>query len=289
MDEEPALCLVCHDSLAAAVSADLETPHYPVTESCVSCHDPHAAAVPALLAAPLRELCSNCHEIGDLAESHGGQLTAGADCTSCHQPHGSDNSTMLVGAHQHTPFAEGSCSGCHLKPLGGRVRLRARRERLCEACHGDVTEPVASAGGTVHAALKGKRGRAGCLSCHDPHMAQRASLLIEEGPDLCGECHEPIVAAATAENGHYAAADDCLACHRPHASEQATLLSAPAEELCQECHDLEDDDLAGAHLGADLGKLRCTNCHTPHGSGNPSLPTREVSMSWPRTGIHPSA
>jgi predicted CXXCH cytochrome family protein len=49
------------------------------------------------------------------------------------------------------------------------------------------------------------------------------------------------------------------------------LLDAPAGELCRACHDVADEELIGAHLGADLGSFDCLSCHTPHGSGNEKL------------------
>jgi predicted CXXCH cytochrome family protein len=57
----------------------------------------------------------------------------------------------------------------------------------------------------------------------------------------------------------------------PHVSDLPLLLTEPAGDLCSTCHDLEDEDLVSAHLGADLTNLVCGSCHTPHGSGHPSL------------------
>jgi predicted CXXCH cytochrome family protein len=182
---------------------------------------------------------------------------------------------MLKGANVHRPFADGSCNGCHRAPFGERIRLRARGERLCEACHGDLTA-AAAAGGVIHAALKGERGRAGCLSCHDPHMSSASGLLHRPGPELCRECHEPIVRAAGAANGHSPAADDCLNCHLPHASDSRALLSEPAGELCRMCHDVDDEDLRGTHLGANLDAIQCESCHTPHGGEHEKLLARTL-------------
>jgi len=270
MEEGPALCVMCHSDLEAAVELELETPHFPVADDCTTCHSPHATKLAKLLTAPTAELCYACHEPEDLAKPHGDQLTPATDCAGCHQPHGSDNSGMLAGSHQHRPFADGSCKGCHRAPFGERIRLRSRGEKLCTACHTDLTAEAAESG-TVHAALAGERGRAGCLNCHDPHMSPRAGLLLESGPDLCGSCHEAVVSAATGELGHAAAADDCLTCHLPHASPRQSLLAEPAGELCGMCHDAEDEELSAVHLGADLASLDCVGCHTPHGGEHEKL------------------
>jgi predicted CXXCH cytochrome family protein len=270
MLEEPALCLVCHDDKTAAAEGDLEVPHYPAVESCLSCHDPHAADHPGLLQASTAETCAFCHDTEELNAAHDDQLHAATDCASCHDPHGSANERMLLASGLHRPFAEGSCNGCHRKPFGERVRLRARGERLCTACHGDPAE-AAAGGGSVHAALKGKKGVAGCLSCHQPHMSDAFSLLDADGPALCADCHAGVVEASTAESGHYPAGDDCSNCHAPHAAESPHLLTAPAQELCAGCHEPTDEELAAAHLGADPAELACLDCHTPHGSGHDSL------------------
>jgi predicted CXXCH cytochrome family protein len=270
-DSDPGLCLLCHDELTASVEAEVETPHYPVTESCLDCHDPHAGAAQALLSAPLGEICGACHDPGDLAASHGGQLTEGTDCTRCHEPHGSNTPRMLAGRRQHPPFAEGSCEACHREPFGGRMRLRSRGERLCTACHGEMSESDAQ---SVHAALEGSKGVAGCISCHDPHMSDSTALAVAAGNELCRRCHGETVTAAEADTGHFPAADDCLSCHQPHASGHPWLLNESPGDLCAGCHDLEDRDLTGTHLQADLTSLDCTACHSPHGAGNERLLAR---------------
>lgn len=270
MEPEPQLCVFCHADKEAGLNAELKTPHFPVTDSCLTCHDPHASDHPNVLVEPLVELCSICHDLAPLQEVHGDQLTDATDCTACHQPHGSDNVRLLKASKLHPPFAEGSCEACHRQPFGARIRLRARGEKLCEACHGEMGSEGRD-GGTVHAALQGERGRAGCLSCHNPHMSDQRRLLNLPNPPLCGQCHGEIVKAAQAPSGHFPASEDCLNCHQPHASEQVRLLNQPPAELCVFCHDTGDEELVGAHLGANLERLTCIACHTPHGSGNMKL------------------
>ncbi|MCB1037903.1 MAG: cytochrome c3 family protein, partial [Acidobacteria bacterium] len=279
IEAEPPLCLVCHDELTSAVEAELKWPHFPVTDSCLGCHDPHGTVEAHLLKAPLQSLCGECHDLEDLAAPNGGQLTAVTDCVKCHQPHGGVHPSMLRSKNRHPPFEEGSCVSCHRDPFGDRVRLRNRGEKLCTACHGDVLEVVA--GGSLHGAVQGERGRAGCLSCHDPHMSEERKLLVAGGGELCKTCHQEVVDLANAETGHPPAADDCLTCHEPHGSPEPHLLTMEPGEVCSTCHDTDDDDLRGAHLGADLSRLTCTQCHTPHGSGHEKLLAK--NLHWPVT------
>ncbi len=270
------LCLTCHHELAAAVEADLASAHAPVANDCSTCHDPHASRHPPLLASPVAELCNRCHVAGDLKAAHGGQLTNRTDCRSCHDPHGSANPGMLLAGELHAPFSEGSCKGCHRQPFAERIRLRSRGEKLCVSCHGDLAFDRSGDDGTVHAAMRGERSRAGCLSCHDPHMSPHRRLLVAPGSELCNRCHQEVVTAATAETGHAAAAEDCLHCHRPHVAAERPLLSAPAQEHCVRCHDTVDEELSAAHLGADLESLACVSCHDPHGSGHDHLLARHL-------------
>jgi predicted CXXCH cytochrome family protein len=275
MEGEPPLCLSCHDELAPAAAGEVAVPHYPVTESCLHCHEPHAASQPALLIAPKTELCGGCHPPEGLNRSHGEQITPATDCSRCHQPHGSDHERLLRAAQVHVPFADGSCQGCHRPALEGRIRLRARGERLCTSCHGEFA-PAELDIGSVHAAMRGERGKAGCLNCHDPHMSMEPKLVVAAGIELCRSCHAEIVAQASAGSGHAPAADDCLSCHLPHASPRERLLNETPPHLCHGCHDPSDADLAASHLDADLASLQCTTCHSPHGEGQPHLLAKNV-------------
>lgn len=265
-----ALCLMCHDKEAEA-EGTLASPHYPVTESCLSCHDPHATPRERLLIAPQRELCATCHDIDELEEVHGGQLTEATTCTACHAPHGSDNPSMLLAKALHPPFEDGDCTSCHRPPFADRVRLTARGEDLCTACHGEMSEPGDA---SVHEALHGNR-RAGCLSCHDPHMSNQQPLLVAAIPGLCAQCHGDVVEAVRADTGH-AVGEECTACHLPHSSAEPHLLTVTPPELCGQCHDIEGEELTTAHLGANLPSLDCTNCHSPHGAGHPKLLARTI-------------
>lgn len=172
--------------------------------------------------------------------------------------------------HLHAPYADGACEACHQAPFDGPVRLQAAGEALCTTCHVDLPA-AAPPGGSFHAALRGRRGRAGCLSCHEPHKSGAARLLRQGGAALCGECHRDILEQARAGTGHPPAAEDCLACHRPHVSSAPHLLKAAPGDLCRGCHDPAGVALKRAHLQADGRSLDCARCHTPHGSGRKHL------------------
>lgn len=267
---EPDLCILCHDDMEAAAAGDLGGTHAPVVDSCLTCHNSHAGEQENLLRAPKTELCAECHDTTDLEEAHDGQFTKTVDCTSCHSAHGSANKKLLVASSQHAPFADGSCEACHRAPFAGRIRLRSRGEKVCVACHGDLREEAGEYG-SIHAALEGTRSRAGCLSCHDPHMSPNPKLLTAAGTTLCGECHRSVFDAANADTGHAPAAEDCAGCHQPHTSENSSLLTETTPDLCLMCHDPDDVDLQATHLGATMDALDCISCHSPHGDGHEHL------------------
>jgi predicted CXXCH cytochrome family protein len=107
-------------------------------------------------------------------------------------------------------------------------------------------------------------------------MSDQTALLKRPDVIVCRDCHEDVVAAATARSGHAPAAESCINCHQPHVSDAPSLLMASAKETCEMCHDVSDEDLVSAHLGAELARLDCLGCHDPHGTGHPSLLARNL-------------
>lgn len=270
IETDPELCLICHDEFTEAVELDLETPHYPAAEACSTCHDPHGTELKPLLKAVPRELCLSCHEIEDIDSGHPIPVSR-SGCISCHSPHGSDQEHMLAHTGLHAPLADGTCEGCHRRPRGTRIQVRAKGAKLCFACHGDLKERFAS--GSVHTVVRDGR----CTACHDPHLAAHDQLLSFEGNDLCFSCHEEIRILATGDGMHDAVDAGCDLCHDTHQSELPAQLVEPASDLCAQCHDVDDEELSALHLGADLGALRCTSCHDPHGSPvSPLLATGSI-------------
>lgn len=267
-DKEPALCVSCHSEREGLDA--LPTPHPAAVDGCTGCHDPHATDFPRLLRRRQAEVCADCHDLASLGSTHGNLVSAGTTCTSCHDPHGTKTRKLLAGSHLHPPFEDKTCDACHRENFGERIRLQARGQKLCLACHDDPA--AVKDRKSVHGALKDdEKGRAACLSCHNPHLSAQPKMLVAGGPDLCAKCHPTIVAAARAKTGHPAAADDCTSCHLPHASGETKLLESPRRELCAECHDTADAELRKKHLEADLTKVDCLSCHSPHGAGQPKL------------------
>ena len=264
MGDGAELCVMCHDTMEAAATGELEAPHAPVLDDCTNCHNPHSTEQEKLLVTPAAELCFECHDKDETNDMHAIPVSRG-DCRTCHSPHGSDSEHMLAGNNLHAPFAEGVCEGCHKKPRGTRIRLIVEGSDLCYACHGDLEEEFSQ--GFVHGAL----GRDGCTGCHNPHMAAEAKFLKHSGAELCFSCHPDVRSKATGTGAHAAVEDGCDSCHDPHHAEYKYQLFEEPPPLCLMCHDAEDANLTAKHLGADLTKTACTSCHDPHGSSEAHL------------------
>jgi predicted CXXCH cytochrome family protein len=253
---EPHICLPCHDQLEHA--GELAAPHAPVTGACTSCHDPHSSAEAKLLVEPVPSLCLACHDAKDLAETHTPAIGK-SDCRLCHAPHGSDRRGMLAAAHEHSPFAERTCSACHRR---GTIARSKPNVKSCAACH----DTGAFSKRFVHTAVK----RGECAGCHDPHLSDDPNLVRQRGARLCTGCHRELEARIARPNPHSPAQDDCTTCHHPHQSGNPRQLTAPLPQLCFGCHDQDDPDLRAKHLNS-VENADCLTCHHRHGSTGPSL------------------
>jgi len=213
--------------------------------------------------------CVECHELSKIEPRHGGKglLAPGARCAACHVPHGSPLPKLLKGTRLHAPVARGACDACH-RPGAGRSNLRVRGSRLCRGCH--VVLDGATEELSLHSALRdGPDGRAGCLSCHDPHLSSRPALLTLSPAEPCAPCHGKLVDAGKAEPRCVFPRDLCWNCHTSHASGRPALLSVVPSQVCAPCHDPKNATLVKRHLGADLRKTDCLSCHSVHGDCQP--------------------
>ncbi len=133
-DPKSALCMGCHQDVAARMNM---TSHHPVKEgalSCVSCHDPHSGKQTMLTTK--NDKCFECHQAirGPKVFEHAPVVE---DCTICHNPHGSPNRRLLQIAQ---PM---QCLQCHslarsMHTPGGSLGLNGAQLRNCTNCHGAI-------------------------------------------------------------------------------------------------------------------------------------------------------
>jgi predicted CXXCH cytochrome family protein len=216
----------------------LHWPGFAKAGECQKCHESEGGLHEFSVEDP-PGLCVGCHEeIAAKIESAKTVHDPVEDCTDCHDPHGGSVDALLLEVE----------SADDLKPL-------------CFGCH---DEDLIKQQYTHGPAEQGE-----CGICHDPHASSVNSLLLAEGAELCGDCHDEVADLLEAsEYVHSPVEDGCTECHNPHSGPGSFMLAAEGKELCNECHDDIVDEAANAavdHAPA-LDETGCLNCHSPHAS-----------------------
>lgn len=282
-DEQNALCLDCHEEVAADRKAGTgfhgRLPAAP-DPACRSCHGEHrgrdadirglypetfdhALTDFALHGAHTRQPCAACHP-ADRARRE-----APLTCAGCHRegdPHRGALGTACADCHSQDTWSEArfdhSTTGFALK--GGH------RDLDCGACH--PNRPDGSAGRYAEASPS-------CASCH--------SLDDEHGGRLgprCESCHTTSSWSAPRFDhagktgypllGRHARAA-CAACHTGDRYDD------PIETECQACHGADDE-----HRG--LAGPDCGRCHGPAG-WLPADFDHARDTKFPLSGAHAAA
>ena len=217
VEEEPELCLQCHENPAAGMAY----PHSAVEEGCTGCHSPHQGGETKLLVQSGGKLCLGCHEdVNDGKYIHG--PVRAMNCKMCHGIHGGDNVAML------NQPGNGNCLGCH--------------SGIQEIMNNAVSQHEPVVNGV-------------CWDCHEPHASSYRPFLneyypekfyepfAEENYNLCFKCHDKslvmydLTSVATSfrnhnQNLHYFHVNRprkgrvCKGCHGVHGADQKKLLSS---------------------------------------------------------------
>jgi predicted CXXCH cytochrome family protein len=207
---------------------------------CESCHEGDDG-LHEFTVGDTPDLCTDCHEeIGELIQSAATVHDPAEDCTDCHDPHGGRVEAMLLGVKEDD-----------LKPL-------------CFECHDEDLLAEEYTHGPVD--------QGECNLCHDPHASSKAALLLAEGVELCGDCHDDIVESIEeSEYVHDPVEEGCIDCHNPHSGPYPKMLSARKGQLCNECHDdiVEEATTSAVDHAPVLTEEECVGCHSPHASNHP--------------------
>jgi predicted CXXCH cytochrome family protein len=278
------LCLDCHTQqgyTAAGGSHPAEA-----EQGCVTCHVPHHSKVRVLLRGEReRDLCFGCHKTTAVERGRFSQHRpfAQGNCGGCHQLHQPGASGFLVepygsgklcltcheesqkGAENfrsHAPVSQGQCSKCHSPHAADYDKiLRQSEQKLCFACHQDVSRAHDNAAVQHKPLIEGK-----CTSCHTAHGSPYARILKQNQPKLCLACHPAVAEFWIEGEYHEPATKDCLQCHNSHGSDLEGMLVKPSGELCLQCHDGKSEAFSKAHNRITPRPESCVSCHSPHGS-----------------------
>jgi hypothetical protein len=197
----------------------------PVVAECVACHAGRAEAVGGTLnriAIHERVIgCENCHGPGSLHEA----LRRGGGGP----PAGEEDRTIVNPGKLARPLQEAVCAACHLNgpatvPLRGRRPGDFRPGRPLTDYRIDYRFAGEDGQMTVvghvaqlrRSACYQKAEGLTCLTCHDPHAAERPKDRAAFYRGRCLTCHDvQACGLKQAERLKRNAADSCVACHMP--------------------------------------------------------------------------
>jgi len=172
------------------------------------------------------------------------------------------------------------CATCHEQPHATTVMTAhgARNDAqgsMCQACHGDATEHL-----------------------KDPTKAKPPNIIktgtAAEKAAVCMACHQTNRHLAFWESGKHALNDvPCSSCHSIHGRQSNPTISPfvttfrPNEsEVCGTCHqDVRSAILKPSHHPIIEGKVKCSDCHNPHGAISPVM-LRNASVNEQCTSCH---
>lgn len=208
-------------------------------------------------------------------------FSANANCVTCHAGHAAELLNQPHKALITTDDPSAACTSCHGDGTGHPFEpdkvfafvgeALQRQNQTCTGCHTDQHS------------TNGAHTRAGvaCIDCHSVHGGKEKTALpagferIDEGSANCAACHEDVLAEFAFNKRHRLQENSltCVSCHNPHDRQSVPRLGSAKESVCTDCHVDKDGPFLFEHDASRVDG--CIACHTPHGSANRHLLTRQ--------------
>ena len=160
-------------------------------------------------------------------------------------------------------------------------------DQKCLECHEEYMEPYSK---TIHAktfkfAARNDSEGLGCENCHGPlskHLdapkkspplvvsfKKERGLTSQQKSSICLQCHEGGKRALWLGGIHDSRGLSCNICHyvMEKRSDQSLFIGENAQDACFKCHkQLRAQINKQSHHPIKEGKIRCQDCHNPHGT-----------------------
>jgi DmsE family decaheme c-type cytochrome len=243
---------------------------YVGSESCAECHGAEATHY-ALTAHSKTKLVSEKVDMRGCEACHGGardHLDFYLKIQKLNEAGKEDEATTLMNDADKAAAAK----MVSFKELGA-----AESSALCLKCH-EGSQGRSEERFNYRRSEHSRHG-VSCLDCHSSHEPKRTEFLLKgTEPNLCYTCHAE-QKASFAKPFHHKVPEGgmkCSDCHNQHGGFMNKSLrnSVNGDAACVKCHTDKQGPFVFEH--APVKVEGCQSCHTPHGSTNPKLLTRNL-------------
>ncbi len=195
--------------------------------------------------------------------------------------------------HATPPQQKDSVAGCEMCHGAGKAHADAE-----QAAHGDDAKTAAASKLIFSFNANPKQNSARCMQCHETSKQQSQfdhSTHAARGVG-CNDCHSPHLTEAAenprSERIQGAQAKFFSVPSLPEESRwlNSSLLKKSQPELCYNCHgDVRAQFALQTHHRVPEGLMKCTDCHSPHGTSNRHELTQSGWESYARSAMRRSA